>query len=67
MPKYKVSNSLCLKAFVNQFGNDIFSTDGLIFFCKVCEVKIAANKKFTVEQHITSIKHINGVKLKKKN
>jgi hypothetical protein len=67
MPKYKVSDNSRLNSFVNQLGNDVFSTDGTVLFCKICEVKVAADKKFTVEQHISRIKHINGVELKKKN
>eukprot|EP00102_Acyrthosiphon_pisum_P013255 XP_008182769.1 PREDICTED: F-box-like/WD repeat-containing protein ebi [Acyrthosiphon pisum] len=33
MPKVKSSCSIRLKHFVNEFGNDIFSTDGLVLYC----------------------------------
>jgi len=67
MPKYKVSKNTRLNSFVNYFGKEVFSTDGYVLFCKICEVKVAADKKFTVEQHISRNKHINGVELKKKH
>jgi len=65
MPKYKVSDNSRLNSFVNHFGREVFSTDGIVLFCKICEVKVAADKKFTVEQHISRKKHVNGVELKK--
>ena len=39
MPKQKVSTASRLKQYVTQFGENLFSTDGAILFCKVCEVK----------------------------
>lgn len=30
-----------------------------ILFCKICDVKVAVNKKFTVEQHASRQKHIH--------
>ena len=32
----------------------MFSTDCQILFYKICEVKVTADKKFTVSQHIIS-------------
>jgi hypothetical protein len=65
MPKYKVSDNSRLNSFVNHFGREVFSTDSIVLFCKICEVKLAADKKFTIEQHISRKKHVNGVELKK--
>lgn len=65
MPKYKVSDNTLLNSFVNHFGIEVFSTDGTVLFCKICEVKVAADKKFTFKQHILRNKHVNGVELKK--
>jgi len=67
MPKYKVSNNNRLNLFVNHFGKEVFSSDGTVLFCKICEVKGAADKQFIIEQHISRKKHVNGVELKKKN
>ena len=39
MPKQKVSTASFLRQYVTQFGENVFSTDGTILFCKVCEVK----------------------------
>ncbi|KAL4125966.1 hypothetical protein QTP88_010198 [Uroleucon formosanum] len=61
MPKNKTSTSARLRTFVSEFRSDIFSTDGYILFCKICDVKVAADKKFTVEQHVSRQKHINGI------
>jgi len=64
MPKIKTSVSARLRAFVSEFGDNIFSSDGTVLYCKVCEVKVASEKKFTIEQHISRIKHKNGIELK---
>ena len=64
MPKSKPLFSSKLRKYVNEFGGDIFSTDGTILFCKVCEVRVSAEKKFTIQQHVASNKHIIGVQKK---
>jgi len=65
MSKIKSSNKSRLLAFIDDIGKDIFSTDGTVLFCKICEVKVAADRKFTVKQHVSRIKHIDGLKEKK--
>jgi len=57
MPKIKPSDRCRLRAYVQELGENIFSNDGNILFCKVCEVKVAAEKKFTITQHISRDKH----------
>jgi Protein of unknown function (DUF 659) len=64
MPKSKPLFSSTLRKYVNEFGGDIFSTDGTILYCKVCEVRVSAEKKFTIQQHVASNKHIVGVQKK---
>jgi hypothetical protein len=66
MPKSKPSTSCHLKAIVSEFGDDIFSTDGKILFCKVCETKVAVERKFTVQQHVGREKHIREMQLASK-
>lgn len=61
MPKQKSSQSSRMRLYVSEFGADVFSTDGLVLFCKVCEVKVAADKKYTIQQHITRDKHLRGI------
>jgi len=67
MPKAKSSVSSRLHSYINEYGNDIFSSDGEVFFCKVCNVKVSALKRFTVEQHINREKHTRGVELQKES
>ncbi|KAL4148242.1 hypothetical protein QTP88_002523 [Uroleucon formosanum] len=50
--------------FVSEFGADIFSTDGMVLFCKVCNVAVASEKKFTIQQHISRDKHARGIQRK---
>ncbi|XP_060835176.1 uncharacterized protein LOC132918100 [Rhopalosiphum padi] len=62
MPKVKTSKSNRLTKYVNEFGKEFFSTDGEILFCKICEIKVASEKKFTVVQHISRDKHVQGLR-----
>jgi hypothetical protein len=50
-----------LKGFVQDFGEQYFSTDREILFCKLCEVKFAAEKRFTVQQHCSTTKYKNNL------
>lgn len=61
MPKAKSSVSNRLHSFVSEFGNDIISSDGDILFCKVCNVKVSALKRFCIEQHVNREKHKRGM------
>jgi len=64
MPKVKCSSTARLHKFVSEFGEDVFSTDGLVILCKISEVKIASEKKFTLKQHIASGKHVRALQRK---
>jgi len=65
MPKQKSSQSSRLRLYVSEFGADIFSTDGVVLYCNACDIKVAADKKFTIQQHITRDKHLRAVKNEK--
>ena len=67
MPKVKCSNSMKLRGFVRDFGEKFFSTDGEILFCKLCEVKVSAEKRFNVQQHCNTAKHSRCVKRSAEN
>jgi tRNA G46 methylase TrmB len=54
MPKI---NANIFNKYVKQCGEDTFATDSTMLYCKICEVKVSANKKFTVTQHIKTNKH----------
>jgi hypothetical protein len=63
MPKVKCPDSVRLRSFIKEFGEKYFTTNGLILFCKLCEVKVTAEKCFTVQQHCNTAKHkscVNG-------
>jgi len=57
MPKVKCSDSVRLRGFVKEFGGKYFTTNGKILFCKLCEVKVTDEKRFTVQQHCNAAKH----------
>ena len=40
--------------------------DGIILFCKMCKTKVAAERKFTVQQHVGHEKHIRAMQLTSK-
>lgn len=61
MPKVKMPYLDRLRGYVREYGSDVFSTDGQILFCKICEVKVAADKKFTITQHVSRDKHRKGL------
>jgi hypothetical protein len=44
--------------YVSGFEAKVFSTDGLVLYCKFYEVKVAADKKYTIQQHISHDKHL---------
>jgi len=45
------------KKFVLEFGENVFSTDGTIQFCKICEIQVNYEKRFTITQHVKTNKH----------
>jgi len=54
-----------LQRYLREYG-DVFSTDGDILFYKVCSVKVNAEKKFTVTQHLKTNKHENMLAARRK-
>lgn len=67
MPKEKHTVASRLQHLVAEFGADIFSTDNKVMICKVCEIKISSEKRFSITQHITSDKHKRGIQRFKRN
>lgn len=57
MPKVSASSGKKLNDFVREFGSDVFSTDGSVLFCKVCEKSVNFEKKYFVSQHVQTAKH----------
>ena len=57
MPKVKSTKSERLEAYVKSFGSEIFSTDGKVLLCRICERPVSAEKKFLVSQHVNGARH----------
>ena len=61
MPKVRTSNTNRINNYISEFGENIFSSDGNILFCKICEAKVTCEKRFTVLQHLKTSKHSRGI------
>lgn len=57
MPKDKQSLSRRLKSLSSEFGDDVFSVDNVVLFCKLCEVKVDPERRSSIIQHIKTEKH----------
>jgi hypothetical protein len=67
MPKFKPIKSDILKNHVSEFGDTIFSSDGSILFCKMCEVQVCTDRRYIVTQHLKIDKHSWAVNKKTNN
>ena len=54
-----------LKRYVKEFKSNIFSTNGIIIPCDVCDTKVNADKRFQLTQNVQNDKH--QFNFKKKN
>lgn len=61
MPKIKPSMTSVLSKYVSEFGENVFSNDGSILFCKLCEIRVSANRRYIVTQHLKTEKHIRAI------
>lgn len=64
MPKEKQSKVSRLRGFISECGVAEFSADGIILFCKVCELKVEYERRSSVIQHIKTGKHVKMIKRK---
>ncbi|KAJ4444968.1 hypothetical protein ANN_06767 [Periplaneta americana] len=46
---------------VSGYGEKVFSGDGNILYCKLCDVRVTTEKTFNVEQHVRTEKQKRGV------
>ena len=60
MPKAKTSLIAKLDKFFNEFGSNVFSTDGTSLFCKSCKTTEFC-KKYYVTMHCKRAKHQTAV------
>lgn len=49
--------------YVREFRENIFSSDGQIILCKLCEVRVSHDKRYSIAQHIKTVKHLKSVNL----
>lgn len=42
----------------------MFTTDGKVLFCKTCNIPVNASKKFQMDQHLKTAKHLKNANLK---
>ncbi|PSN39921.1 hypothetical protein C0J52_23342 [Blattella germanica] len=61
MPKLSVPLRSKLQNYVNTYGSDVFSTDGVVLACKICEQSVNYEKKYFISQHINTTKHKNAL------
>jgi hypothetical protein len=61
MPKLSVPLCSKLQNYVNSFGSDVFSTDGKILLCKICEQSVNYEMKYFISQHVNTTKHKNAL------
>jgi len=59
--------SSSLRNYVREFEENIFSTNGQIILCKLCEVKVFHDKRYLFTQHIKIEKHLKSVNLLQNN
>lgn len=60
----KITNNTRIKQYVSEFGENVFSSDGIILFCKFCETKINTDRRYLVTQHLKTEKHKSAEKRK---
>jgi hypothetical protein len=63
MPKEKKKTQISrLKSFILEFGDNIFSSDGRVLFCKICEIKVKYERRCSIIQHIQTVKYVKMIK-----
>jgi len=60
----KIMNNKRIKQYISEFGENVFSSDGKILFCKFCETQINTDRRYLVTQHLKTEKHKSAVKRK---
>lgn len=60
----KITNNTRIRQYITEFGENVFSCDGVILFCKFCETKINTDMRYLVTQHLKTEKHKSAEKRK---
>ncbi|KAJ4451755.1 hypothetical protein ANN_03226 [Periplaneta americana] len=59
--KSETKYSSKIKTVVSRYGEKVFSIDEYIVYCKLCDVRVTAEKTFNVEQPVRTEKHKHGI------
>ena len=65
MPRIAVPTSCKLESYVKKFGSGVFSSDGRVLLCRICEKEVKGSRKSQVTQHLNGALH--KAKLQKKS
>lgn len=65
MPKCKTPKSVVLRGYVEEFGENVFASDGIILNCLVCEKTVSSDTRFQVVQHLST--QLHGKKVEKRS
>jgi hypothetical protein len=57
MPKVASSINNKVAAYLKEFQNETFQSDGKVLYCKCCEKSVSIAQRFQVSQHISTTKH----------
>jgi len=57
MPKVASSTNNKVAAYLKEFPNETFQSDGKVLYCKCCEKSVSIRQRFQVSQHISTTKH----------
>lgn len=60
----KLNNTNVIKNYVSKFSENVFSCDESVLSCKLCEIKVSAEQRYTVTKHIETEKHKRAVNRK---
>lgn len=61
MPKNKPSMTCVISKYISKFGENVFSIDRSILFCKLCEIRVSADRRYIMTQHLKTDKHIREI------
>jgi hypothetical protein len=67
MPKSRSNIQTLIKQWIslyNKTDHTIFTTDGSIVFCQLCDKKIVCTKKFQIQQHVDTALHKSALNRK---
>ncbi|XP_018494596.1 uncharacterized protein LOC100903026 [Galendromus occidentalis] len=58
MPRQGIDTAEKLRLYVEEFGPDVFSTNGESLTCDVCRKSVKATKKYFLQQHVRGSRHL---------